>query len=346
MARCIELARLGGSKVKTNPNVGALLLYEDKVIGEGFHKYYGGDHAEVEAVKSVSVENKDLIQHATLYVTLEPCCIHAKTPACSDLIIHHQIKKVVVGTKDPNPAMQGKSIQLLKSKGIEVIDGVLENVCQELIAPFRAHLDQRPYILIKYAQTSDNYIGIKNGQVWLSNYASKRLVHKWRSENDAILIGYNTALIDDPALTTRLYPGPHPHRVVLDRKLSLPRSHQLWADEYPTTFITERTSEKVDDKQHKSIETMDFNESLEENICKLVFKKAFYRLMIEGGGKTLQSFISKGLWDEARVIRTRKTLGSGIRAPYLKQKHCKMERFLNDSVYHYRRNGASNVIKC
>lgn len=333
MHRCFELARLAHKHVKTNPNVGSVLVYKNRIIGEGYHQYFGGNHAERNAILSVSQSDKPFIKDARLYVTLEPCQIVSKTPACSDLILEHNIPEVIVSVEDPNPLMQGKSLLNLKRHGLKIESGILANEGQRLIMPFKKSLKKLPYIILKYAQSSDNYISRKGEQTWLSNLASKRKVHKWRSEVDAIIIGYNTALIDNPKLTTRYNSGDSPLRIVLDRMLSLPKNHHLWSDDMPTVFIHQHG--EAQQTELKTTVKIDFDENLELNVCKWAYNQGLFRIIVEGGAKTLNSFISSGLWDEARIIRTRHLLGSGIRAPFISQKSIKVERFLNDEVHYF-----------
>lgn len=335
MKRCFELARLAGNNVKSNPNVGSLVVWNNTVIGEGYHQYYGGLHAERNAILNIKEKDRPKLKEATLYVSLEPCNIHGKTPPCTDIILESEIPKIVVSVKDPNPKMQGKSLQYLKAKGIEVIDGILEKEGSELIKPFLSNLQNRPYVMLKFAQSSDAYFGKRNKQVWLTNEHSKRKVHLWRSQFDAILIGYNTALIDNPQLTTRLVPGNSPVRVVLDDMLSLPQSHYLWSDDHPTIFITQK--EETTSKPHKSIVVLEKDDDYLTSILQYLYKKGICRLMVEGGANTLNAFIIKQLWDEARIISTSIALGSGIRAPQIKDKKYRTEVISDNRIdYIYR----------
>ena len=340
MSRCFELARLAGKNVKTNPNVGAVLVYNDRIIGEGYHENFGGHHAEKNAILHVSESDKHLVKDACLYVSLEPCNIESKTPACTALISQYQIKKVKISVEDPNPAMRGKSLKMLQEQGVEIESGILAEEGHAVIKPFQAQLNKRPYIILKWAQSTDNYISKKGEQVWLSNSASKRKVHYWRSQLDAILIGYNTALIDNPKLTTRLVPGSSPVRMLIDRDLSLPRTHHLWADAYPTIFIccNKIDTEGVESNSLKSIYPIDFEGHIENQICKMAFSQGLYRIMVEGGSKTLKGFINSGLWDEARIIKCPVQLKKGVAAPFIQETFWKMERFLNNDVHYYLNN--------
>jgi len=336
MNRCFELALLAGNSVKSNPNVGAVLVYNNRIIAESFHKFYGGNHAEKNAILSVCDEDKQYIKDSCLYVSLEPCNIHSKTPPCSDLILKEGIKKIVIGTEDPNPEMQGKSLDYLRSKGVEVISNVLQENAKRLIAPFRANLSNRPYVILKYAQSSDNYIGKKNKSVWLSNDILKFKSHIWRSEIDGILVGYQTALIDNPQLTNRLVPGNNPIRVVVDRNLSLPKTHHLWSDPFKTIFVTSNEAQQSNDSSEvKTVISLNFDDKLYSAICTVLYERGINKLMVEGGAKTIKSFIENALWDEARVIKTDISLKSGITAPNIDKPIDKLDKFLNNTVQYY-----------
>ena len=230
MHRCLELAQLAAGNTAPNPMVGSVLVHNDKIIGEGYHQVYGQAHAEVNCISSVKPEHQGLIPQSTIYVSLEPCAHFGKTPPCADLIIKHQIPKVVVGCRDPFVQVNGKGIEKLQAAGIEVTVGVLEKECKELNKRFFTfHTEHRPYIILKWAQTADLKIAAEDyGRVLISNAQSNRIVHKWRSEEMAILVGTNTALFDDPELNTRLWPGGHPIRLVVDMNLRLPSSLKLF----------------------------------------------------------------------------------------------------------------------
>jgi len=331
MRRCFELAKLAGNKVKSNPNVGSVLVYKNKIISEGFYEQFGGIHAERNAILNVKDEDKVKLPFATLYVSLEPCQIHGKTPPCTDIILSSGIKKVVVSATDPNPLIKGQSIELLKSKGIEVVQNILEKEGYDLIRPFTATLNQRPYVTLKFAQSSDAYFGKRGKQIWLSGENAKMKVHMWRSQTDAILIGYQTALIDNPQLTTRLIKGKNPQRIVIDDELSLPRTHHLWSDNAPTVFITQH-KDQSSNNDIKQVVYISKDENFEDNILKYMFNVGICRLTIEGGAQTLKNFISKGLWDESRIIRSNKALVSGIRAPFVTGKLYKKEIIEGDTI--------------
>jgi diaminohydroxyphosphoribosylaminopyrimidine deaminase / 5-amino-6-(5-phosphoribosylamino)uracil reductase len=312
MHRCITLGLKGGKYVLSNPMVGALLVHNDRIIGEGYHQKYGGPHAEVNAINSVKEIDRPFISQSTLYVSLEPCCIFGKTPPCTQKIIDSGIKKVVIGCLDPNPSMNGKSLEILASHGIEVIISNAENDAENLIKKFKANLQKRPYTILKWAQSYDGYMGHKHKQIWLSNQLSKTLVHKWRTEIDGILIGTNTALIDNPMLTARLYDGPQPTRIVLDRNLQLPSHFHLLSDGLPTIILNshkESTSENL-----TYIALQDFSPEL---ILQKLFQLGIYSLIVEGGKQVLKNFIESNCWDEARIIKTKEKLSHTYDDKYL-----------------------------
>ena len=314
--RCFELAQLGLGQTKTNPIVGSVIVHNGKIIGEGYHEKYGEGHAEVNAVRSVEPQNLPLLKESTIYVSLEPCFHFGKTPPCVDLILKHQIPRVVISLTDPFPEVAGKSIEKLRQSGVEVEVGVLKEQGAFITRRFLTHVKhQRPYIILKYAQSKDGFMGKKDEQVWFTNAFSKRLVHKWRMEESAILIGKNTALIDNPQLTNRLYFGKSPIRVVIDRKTSLSSELKIFNGDRSTIVICE----KLPVNQINGVEYLELNfeDDFLKNLLSHLYKKKISSLIVEGGATTLQYFITKELWDEARVFTGLKWLGSGILAPKL-----------------------------
>lgn len=315
--RCFDLARLGAGNVSPNPMVGAVLVYENRIIGEGFHQKYGEAHAEVDAVNSVKPADRALIEKSTLYVSLEPCCIYGRTPPCTDLIIKHKIPKVVISCLDQTPGVAGQGVQLLRDYGVEVITGILEAQGQELVR-FRNYFvtRNRPYVILKFAQTLNGFMGLLNEQIWISNEFSKRLVHKWRSEVDAILIGTKTALIDNPQLNNRLYFGKSPLRIVLDRNLTLPQYLHIFDQSQPTLIVIENSSLKTPASSLPYLE-LNFEDDFLNQLLKHLHQQKITTLLVEGGSKILQSFIEQDLWDEAYVFIGNKTIVKGILAPTL-----------------------------
>ncbi len=317
MRRCFQLAKLGLGKVTPNPMVGAVIYYKNKIIGEGFHQIYGGAHAEVNAFASVKEKDKRYLKDSSLYVSLEPCFHYGKTPPCVDLVLRHHIKKVIISCVDPTKKVGGKSIQKLKANGIDVKVGILEEEGLNLIQRFATYeLKKRPYIILKYAQSSDGFIGKNNEQVWITNSISKRLVHKWRSEEGAILVGTNTALIDNPRLNNRLYFGKHPLRITIDLKKKLGEHYHLLDDSLPTLIFTSNKNRSIAFQQTTFVDIKNRKELLPKLIEVLNHKK-INSLIVEGGSTLINHFIENRIWDEARVFIGKKNFYKGIQAPPL-----------------------------
>jgi diaminohydroxyphosphoribosylaminopyrimidine deaminase/5-amino-6-(5-phosphoribosylamino)uracil reductase len=335
--RCFDLAQIGKNGAPPNPMVGAVIVYRNKIIGEGFHQKYGTAHAEVNAVASVKDDEKHLIRKSTLYVSLEPCCIHGNTPPCTDLIINNQIPKVVFSCIDQTAGVLGKSIDILKSAGVKVITGILQKTGEFLIHPRTIFTTRkRPFIILKYAVSANGFIGQKDHPVWLSNSISKRLVHRWRSESKAILVGTNTAAIDNPRLDNRLFYGPSPLRIVLDKDGILDHELSMFNGKHATWVITENPDRIKIDKAIEIV-SIDFNKDLLHNLLKRLYKSKIGSLLVEGGSYTLQSFIDQSLWDEARVFETKKVLEvTSVKAPVLEGKLSKITRIQDDllKVFH------------
>jgi len=335
MSRCIELAKLAAGQVAPNPMVGAVLVYEDKIIGEGYHKKYGEPHAEVNCINSVLAENKDLIEKSTIYVSLEPCSHYGKTPPCVDLIIKNKIKKIVIGCKDIYKEVAGKGIEKLKNSGAEVIVDILENECKDLNKRFFTfHQKNRPYIILKWAQSANGKIGSLSGErILISNDYSNRLVHKWRSDEAAILVGTNTALKDNPSLTTRLWEGNNPIRIVIDKENNLPSTLEVFNHEANTIIFNLYKDSIENNLQFIKLEAS----GLLEQILHSLFELNIQSVLIEGGSKTLQSFIDAGLWDEARIITNEEMMiENGIAAPELYGAVLEnQERYFSDLISYY-----------
>lgn len=318
MRRCLQLAKKGLGDTAPNPLVGCVLVLQDKIIGEGWHQKAGKAHAEVNAINSV--KHQEQLKKATLYVNLEPCSHHGKTPPCSDLIIQKGIKKVVVGAKDPNPQVSGGGLEKLKQSGAQVEVGLLEKECKSVNKRFFTVQEQhRPYIILKWAQTQDGFIAPKTqkkGQpTWITNSFSKQLVHKWRSEEQGILVGLNTALKDNPKLNTRLWKGNNPTRILIDPNLkSFEERKQLHLyDQTIKTIVC--TKQTVKNKHNLIFEQIDFRKEIIPQIMQVLYKHNLQSVIIEGGRETLKSFIKTNSWDEARVFTGQSYFKTGIKAP-------------------------------
>jgi len=335
MQRCLELALLGSGHVAPNPMVGSVLVYEDRIIGEGYHQLYGKAHAEVNCIASVKSEDEHLIPLSTIYVSLEPCAHHGKTPPCADLIIARGIPRVVVGCRDPFPQVNGKGIEKLLAAGIEVTVGILEKECIALNKRFFLfHTRHRPYIVLKWAQTANGKIAGAGSRLLISNDITNRLVHKWRSEEAAILVGPRTALLDDPALTARLWTGPDPIRLVVDKELQLPGDLQLFDKKVKTIVFNNHQHEDEGPIQYYRLST---DSSLIHQLVLALHHLKIQSVLVEGGARLLQSFIDEDYWDEARVITNDDLeVPSGLPAPQLQ--HARLvsrESLLSNSIRFY-----------
>jgi len=315
MNRCLELASKGLDSVSPNPMVGSVIVYENKIIGEGYHKGYGKEHAEVNAI--ASVKDTSLLKDSTLYVNLEPCAHFGKTPPCSNLIIEYKIPKVVIGCVDTFSDVNGKGIIKMEKAGIEVSIDVLERESRELNKRFlNFHEKNRPYIILKWAESTDGFIAPKNQTepFWMTSSNSKKLLHQWRAEEDAILVGRITAKKDNPSLTVREVKGKNPTRIVIDKDLKLSKKLNLFNNEARTIIFNTIKTKEIDSNYYIKI---DFNHLI-ENILQELYKQNIQSLIIEGGAKTLQSFIDKKLWEEARIFTTNTTLAEGVKSPSIK----------------------------
>jgi len=329
MSRCIALAEKAKKYTHTNPMVGCVIVHHDKIIGEGYHQRYGGAHAEVEAVANMTPKHKELLPYSTLYVTLEPCSHHGKTPPCADMIVALGIRKVVIGSIDPNPMVAGNGIKILRAQGIDVQLGLQAEETDWLIAKFRANLNQRPYVILKWAKSADNYLGLKGTKTQLSNSFSNTLVHKWRSEVDAIMVGKNTVTVDDPALTVRHYDGDHPIRFVLDSVLSLIEDFAVF-DDSAVTYVINELYENLEQQPRKL--KIDDTKDI-KSVLSSMFQLGVTSVLIEGGAEILKSFIVAGLWDEARIISTKTILNEGVLAPSLEGHLIEKIALGNDTIH-------------
>ncbi len=311
MRRALELASSGLAEVSPNPMVGCVVVHQDFIIGEGYHKVYGGPHAEPNAISNV--EDQSLLEDATVYVTLEPCAHWGKTGPCAKLLIDKKVSKVVVGAIDSNPLVGGKGIQMLKDAGIEVVFGVMEKEVRFQNRRFFTRIEKkRPYIILKWAQTLDGFIARENfDSKWISNVYSRQLVHRWRSEEDAIMVGTNTAFYDDPKLNVREWVGKNPIRVVLDRNMRLKNDLFLFDQNQQTICYNQKLSE-----QNNLLDYVKLDIGFDiEDVVEDLFRRKIQSIIIEGGSALLKNFIKKELWDEARVFAGRQMFQKGIPAP-------------------------------
>jgi diaminohydroxyphosphoribosylaminopyrimidine deaminase/5-amino-6-(5-phosphoribosylamino)uracil reductase len=334
MHRCFELALKGAGHVAPNPMVGAVLVHKDRIIGEGFHQQYGKAHAEVNCINSVKEEDRHLISQSTIYVSLEPCAHFGKTPPCSDLIIENKIPDVVVGCRDPFKQVNGRGIEKMQAAGIKVTTGVLEEEARTLNKRFICfHNQHRPYIILKWAQTADGKIAQDDfSRILISNEFSNRLVHQWRSEEASILVGTNTAKYDDPALTTRLWPGPSPTRLVIDMHCQLPSTLQLFDGKVPTVVFN---SVQHQEKENLLYYQVTEDVSIVHQMINALYQLRIISVLVEGGAKLLQSFIDEGIWDEIRMIRASKLAGNGIPAPNLSNAQWRRREMMDTDTIEY-----------
>jgi diaminohydroxyphosphoribosylaminopyrimidine deaminase/5-amino-6-(5-phosphoribosylamino)uracil reductase len=347
ICRCLQLAQLACGYVAPNPMVGSVLVHQGRIIGEGYHRAVGLAHAEVNCFNSVKQADAQLISQAILYVSLEPCAHFGKTPPCADLIIQKKVPKVIVGCRDPFSHVNGKGIEKLRASGIEVVEGVLQDECEELNKRFFCFQNKkRPFIILKWAQTADGKIAallpnpiIKNtgglsARLLISNEFTNRQVHKWRSEEMAILVGTNTALQDNPELTTRFVPGKHPLRLVIDLNLKLSAHLNVFNSDARTIIFNNLQHKEIDNIIYFKLK-QDIN--VIQQILNVLYSMNVQSLLVEGGAQTLQSFIDEKLWDEARIITNQELIiANGLAAPILPvSKLVDSENWLTDRINYY-----------
>lgn len=337
--RCIELAKNGLGTTYPNPLVGSVIVYENEIIGEGWHKKSGEAHAEVNAVNSV--KDKSLLSKSTIYVSLEPCSHFGKTPPCCDLIIGNNIPNVVIGTVDPNEKVAGKGIKKLIEAGKNVTIGILEEECNELNKRFFTfHQKQRPYIILKWAESADGFIApkkrIEQKPVWITNPFSRQLAHKWRSEEHAILVGTKTVIDDNPTLNVRDWAGNNPIRIVLDRKNRIPQESHIFNNDSKTIVLSEEKNSL--ENSNLISETIDFDKNIAEEITAILHKHNIQSVIIEGGRQMLQTFIEANIWDEARVFKGNIYFNTGTKAPDFNFKHRSKSKILDDELLIFRNN--------
>ena len=331
--RCIELAKNGLGTTYPNPMVGSIIVYDGKIIGEGWHKKSGEPHAEVYAVNSV--KDKSLLKKSTIYVSLEPCSHFGKTPPCCDLIIKTGIPNVVIGTVDPNLKVAGNGIKRLMESGANVTVGVLEKECNELNKRFFTfHEKKRPYIILKWAESQDGFMAplTKSDQkpVWITNEFSRQLVHKWRSEEQAILVGTNTVIDDNPKLDVRDWNGNNPIRIVLDQNNRIPKDSHIFNNQAKTIVFSKSIA-----SFHKEIgifEVIDFRKNIAQQIVQILYKHQIQSVIVEGGRQTLQTFINEKIWDEARIFIGNISFQNGTKAPNIVLKNIEKHAIGNDEL--------------
>ena len=344
MKRCLELAQKAKGKVAPNPLVGAVIVHKNRIIGEGYHEQYGGNHAERNAIFSVSKADEKLLPFSRLYVNLEPCSHYGKTPPCADFVIEKQIPLVVIGQLDPFVLVAGNGIKKLEAAKIETITGVLEEKSKWLNRRFNTfHEKKRPYIILKWAETADGFMASKQpNQKWISNALAKKLTHKWRTEEAAILVGRRTAEIDNPQLTARLWEGKQPLRLVIDRHLSLNKDLHIFDEQIKTVIFTNKKNTKKKNHRNVVFQFLDFEQNILPQIMKYLYANNIQSLIVEGGRKVLDSFIDAKLWDEARVFVGSQSWGEGIAAPQLQNDLLIDEKKISDNKLFVFRN-QSNI---
>jgi diaminohydroxyphosphoribosylaminopyrimidine deaminase / 5-amino-6-(5-phosphoribosylamino)uracil reductase len=314
MMQCLLMASQGQGYVSPNPLVGAMLVHEGAMIGAGYHEQYGTAHAEVNCINSVSAENKYKIPDSILYVNLEPCNHTGKTPPCTDFIIEQKIKTVVIGTQDPHSIVNGSGIQKLRDNNITVIENINAQQCLAVNRRFFTYqLKKRPYIILKWAQTYDGFIAQENkNPIKITSTDADKINHTWRSQEDAIVVGYNTALIDNPQLNVRHIDGRDPVRIILDWENELPNNLNIFDNTQATIIINKKMDKKMGATAWKKMDTL-------QEFIFFLYENKTQSIIVEGGTKTIQQFVNANLWDEARVINNAERIGKGYAAPILQQ---------------------------
>jgi len=341
MQRAIDLAKLGAGFVSPNPMVGCVIVHNDVIIGEGWHKKFGGPHAEINALNSVT--NKTLLKESTVYVTLEPCSHYGKTPPCSNALIEHGVKQVVVGVTDPNPLVSGNGIKLLLNAGIDVTTDVLKHECLDLNKRFITYITQkRPYVILKWAESDDGFISPDNEQLSESEFKKQKqisgptvqkLTHLWRTQEDAFMIGTNTALVDNPKLNARAWNGRNPARVVVDLNNRLPKSLHIFDGSQPT-FVFVYDTYKTESALNIIYLPISKDEDIIKQLLKALYQQNIQSLVVEGGTQLLQTFIDNNMWDEAIIIKAEHELKQGVKAPTILGKTNQYYLMDNNTISH------------
>lgn len=344
MQHALGLAALAAGQVAPNPMVGAVLLAEGRIIGQGYHQRFGGPHAEVVCLHSVKPADRHLIPHSEMLVTLEPCAHQGKTPPCADRLIREGIPRVWIACRDPFPQVDGKGIEKLRNAGVDVRVGILEKEAQELNRRFFCyHTQQRPYIILKWAETADGFMARPPKAEWkgqepalaISNSWSQRILHRWRSEEAAIMVGWRTAMADNPQLNNRYWPGPSPLRILLDKELRVPTDYHIYQD-YPGLVYNQHRQGIQGSAELLKIEPGD---DFLDNVLADLHRRGIQSVLVEGGAGLLQSFIQKGIWDEARVIRNNSLfIQQGLAAPVLPATSIISEQHWENDTHTFYRN--------
>ena len=344
MSRCLQLAKKGYGATKNNPMVGCVVVHNNTIIGEGYHRKIGEAHAEVNAINSV--KDISLLKESTLYVSLEPCSHFGKTPPCAELILSKSIPRVVVAITDPNPQVAGRGIQMLRDRGVELTVGILENEARDLNKSFFVNqINKRPFVTLKWAETKDGYIDNQRSDhtkppLKLSNSITQCIVHKLRTQNMGIMVGTNTALKDNPRLNARKWSGDNPVRIVIDRTAKIPHDSHLFSDETPTIVFTQLESYP----NHKNVTSIciDFTDNVNEQILQKIFELNIASVLIEGGSILISSFIESNLWDEAFIEVSDCEIGCGIRAPHISGTFINAKKYIESFHFHIKNQISRN----
>ncbi|MBK5195757.1 MAG: bifunctional diaminohydroxyphosphoribosylaminopyrimidine deaminase/5-amino-6-(5-phosphoribosylamino)uracil reductase RibD [Proteiniphilum sp.] len=349
MHRCIQLARKGEGFTKPNPMVGAVIVHNNKIIGEGYHRQFGTAHAEVNAI--ASVRDQSLLPESTIYVSLEPCAHHGKTPPCADLIISRKIPRVVVAITDPNPKVAGKGIEKMRKHGVDVSLGMLAEEARELNRIFFVNqLYNRPFVILKWAQSKDGFMDLhrisleEKSPVKISNSITHSIVHKFRTQVQGIIVGTNTALLDNPQLTARKWFGNHPVRIVIDRENKIPPASALFDGTASTIVFTASPPDDSCQYEHVKHIIIDFSKDTITQIVNYLYNENIYSLLVEGGAKLLSSFIEREMWDEALVESSGKLLLSGVKAPDIQGEVTSTKKYLDSVQFHIKSKISRNIL--
>ncbi len=348
MHRCLQLARKGEGFAMPNPMVGAVIVHNGKIIGEGFHRQFGQPHAEVNAFHSVKDES--LLPESTMYVSLEPCSHYGKTPPCAELIVAKKIPRVVIATTDPNPEVAGRGIEILEKNGLEVTAGVLQEQARELNRVFFVNqLHKRPYIILKWAESKDGFMdrlrtSRDKAPAKLSNTLTQNVVHKLRTTVQGIMVGTNTALLDNPHLTARKWFGTNPTRIVVDRKGKIPTNSAIFNGEAPTIVFTECAPSRWSENSTIKFIKIDFKKDTNLQIINKLYEEKIHSVLIEGGAALLTSFIDAEMWDEAYIETSQKTLFSGVKSPEIQRTSGNAKKYLDSIQFHLKNKITRNFL--